>query len=219
MTRALLFDLDGTLLESDPLHTQAFVELFAEHEREIDASFYNERILGRLNAEIFGEFFPDADGPAMAEAKEAAFRVLLGTSAPPMPGLLDLMKRARAAGLPMAVVTNAPRMNAEFMLSAIGCADAFDTLVISDECGAGKPNPAPYLEGLRRLGARAEDALAFEDSPSGIRAAVAAGITTLGIRSTLDDAALRAAGATLSIADFTDPALDPLFERLTGATA
>jgi HAD superfamily hydrolase (TIGR01509 family) len=219
MTRALLFDLDGTLLASDPLHTRAFVELFAAHGRAIDAEFYTTRIHGRLNAEIFAEFFPGTDGAAMADAKEAAFRDLLGDSAPPMPGLPGLLNRARRDGIALAVVTNAPRVNAEFMLRAIGCAAAFDTVVVADDCAAGKPDPAPYLEALRRLGARPGHALAFEDSPSGIRAAVAAGVATLGIRSTLDDAALRAAGASLSLADFTDPALEPLLDRLTGAAA
>ncbi|WP_424970306.1 HAD family hydrolase [Dinoroseobacter sp. S76] len=219
MITALLFDLDGTLLASDPLHAQAFVDQFAEHGREIDEAFYNTRIHGRLNAEIFAEFFPDEDGEAMAEEKEAAFRVLLGPDSPPMPGLVALLDRADQAGWAKAVVTNAPRINAEFMLSSIGVAHRFDTLVVSDECAAGKPDPAPYLEGLRRVGATAETAIAFEDSPSGIRAAAAAGILTLGIRSTLDDATLRGAGATATFSDFTDPALGPLLDRQSGAAA
>ncbi|WP_424967654.1 HAD family hydrolase [Dinoroseobacter sp. S375] len=219
MIQALLFDLDGTLLASDPLHARAFMDQFAAHGREIDEAFYNTRIHGRLNAEIFAEFFPSADGAAMAEEKEAAFRDLLGHDAPPMPGLLALLDRADRAGWAKAVVTNAPRVNAEFMLSSIGVAARFDTLVVSDECSAGKPDPAPYLEGLRRVGAQPDTALAFEDSPSGIRAAVAAGIPTLGLRSTLDDATLRAAGATATLADFTDPALGPLLDRQSGAAA
>lgn len=219
MIRALLFDLDGTLLASDPLHARAFVTLFAEHGRTIDDAFYNSRIHGRLNAEIFAEFFPDEDGEALAEAKEAAFRALLGPSAPPMPGLRALLDRAEAADWATAVVTNAPRVNAEFMLNAIGLADRFDTLVVSDECHAGKPDPAPYLEALRRLNCPSECAVAFEDSPSGIRAAVAAGVRTFGIRSSLSDAALRDAGATASFSDFSDPALGPLLDRQSGAAA
>lgn len=217
MIHALLFDLDGTLLASDPLHAEAFIALFAEHGRTIDTAFYNARIHGRLNAEIFAEFFPDADGAAMAEAKEAAFRDLLGPSASPMPGLTALLDRADAQGWRTAVVTNAPRINAEFMLKAIGLADRFDTVVVSDECAAGKPDPAPYREALRRLDCAPRAARAFEDSPSGIRSAVAAGITTLGLRSSLPDIALRAAGAAASLADFTDPALEPYLQRQSGA--
>ncbi len=77
-------------------------------------------------------------------------------------------------------------------------------LVIGDELDRGKPDPLPYLTGLSRLGSVRERALAFEDSRSGVQAASAAGIETIGLRTGLDDATLRAAGAAATIADFTD---------------
>jgi beta-phosphoglucomutase-like phosphatase (HAD superfamily) len=90
-------------------------------------------------------------------------------------------------------------------------------LVIGDELAAGKPDPLPYLTGLQRLGGEAARAVAFEDSLSGIRAASAAGIFTFGMRTALEDDALRGAGASAVIADFSDPALHAhLAERLAG---
>ena len=138
-----------------------------------------------------------------------------------LPGIsgLELVRRARAQGWHLALVTNAMRKNAEAMLAAIGLSDAFACIVIGEECARGKPDPDPYLEAMRQLGVTPDESIAFEDSPSGIRAAVAAGIHTLGIRSTLDDAALRAAGAAATLADFTDPALATHLARLEGARA
>ena len=82
-----------------------------------------------------------------------------------------------------------------------------------------KPDPEPYLEGLRRLGADAATSIAFEDSPTGIRSAVGAGLKTIGIRSMLDHDALRAAGASDSIENFADPALLQHIEQLKGQAA
>ncbi|MEO8684986.1 MAG: HAD family hydrolase, partial [Devosia sp.] len=78
---------------------------------------------------------------------------------------------------------------------------------IGEELAHGKPHPLPYLEGLRLLGARPELSVAFEDSRTGVTSATAAGIATIGMRTSLDDAQLRAAGARLTAADYTDTAL------------
>ncbi|MCX7889997.1 MAG: HAD family phosphatase [Rhodobacteraceae bacterium] len=219
MRRAFLFDLDGTLIDSDPLHFPVFAAMFAERGRQIDHAFYMARIHGRLNAHSFGEAFPGADTAALSDEKEARFRARLGASHPPMPGLPALLGRARRAGLKLAVVTNAPRANAAAMLAATGLDGAFDSVVLAEDCAAGKPDPAPYLEALRRLGVAPHAAVAFEDSPSGLAAAVAAGIHAVGVRSGLTDAALRAAGAAMTIEDFNDPALDALFARQKGHAA
>lgn len=214
---ALLFDLDGTLIDTDHLHFAVFRDLLAEAGHAIDQRFYLEEIHGQMNAAIFARLMPGTDPEVMSDRKEAAFRDRLAGSVPPMAGAPDLLAQARARGWGLAVVTNAPRANAAAMLSAIGLADAFDTLVIGEECTAGKPDPAPYATAMARLGVTPADCIAFEDSPSGIRSSRAAGALTIGIRSALDDAALRAAGAHASLADFTDPALPPLLAGLRAA--
>ena len=136
-----------------------------------------------------------------------------------MPGVIDFLGRARDAGLHLAVVTNAQRANAEAMLEAIGARAYFEVVVSGEETPRGKPHPDPYLEAMALLDAAPEDCVAFEDSPSGIRSAHASGAMTVGLRSSLDDAALRALGADMSIQDFTDPALEEIFLRLKGVTA
>ena len=210
---ALLFDLDGTLLDTDPLHFAIFRELFADRGLDIDHRYYLDHIHGRLNADLFGHAFPGEDPDVLSELKEAIFRDRLGASYPPMPGAEDLLARAREAGWHTAVVTNAPRANAEAMLGAIGLTAAFDLVVVGEECARGKPFPDPYATAIDRLGSRPDLAVAFEDSPSGLASARGAGAFVVGLRSTLDDAALRDAGAHVSIQDYTDPVLDEVLAR------
>jgi HAD superfamily hydrolase (TIGR01509 family) len=206
---ALLFDLDGTLLDTDALHFQAWNQVLARYGRSIPLEFYRRHIMGAANEAIMAALFPElATGMAMREieAKEEAFRLSLG-KVEPMAGLQRLLVWAEARHLPTAVVTNAPRANALLMLAAIGLAERFDALVIGDELAHGKPHPLPYLTGLEKLGAAPDMALAFEDSLSGVRAAAGAEIITFGMLGAFDEATLRANGAAHVIRDFADPTL------------
>ena len=216
---ALLFDLDGTLLQSDPIHIEVYIALMAEHGMQIDEAFYMTHVHGRMNVDVFAEFLPDlADKQALSDEKEARFRAALPRPYPAMPGAAALLDRAQAEGWPVAVVTNAPMDNAEAMLGAIGLRDRFGVVVSGEECPRGKPFPDPYLAAMAQLGVAPVACIAFEDSPSGVRAARAAGLLTIGLRSALSDAALRAAGAQVTIQDFNDPALADVLPRQTGVS-
>jgi HAD superfamily hydrolase (TIGR01509 family) len=206
---ALLFDLDGTLVHTDPVHFRAWREVLDRHGVAIDEAGYARRISGRHNPEIVADLLPSLDAAgrqALIDEKEARFRDLAGRMSP-LSGARELARRAHAAGMGTAVVTNAPRVNADFMLRALELDDAFDTVVLGDDLAAAKPDPAPYLEALRRLDCPPAEALAFEDSPSGVRSARAAGVAVVGLATTQRPEALRAEGAELVIADFDDPRL------------
>lgn len=216
---ALLFDLDGTMLNTDPIHIAVFAEMMKPKGLDVDEAFYMAHVHGRLNTDIFAEFLPDEPDPqALSDAKEAEFRRRLPRPFPAMTGLDALLNQADRMGLKMAVVTNANRLNAEAMLQAIGQRTRFDVLVIGEECARGKPHPEPYATAMQRLGVAPARALAFEDSPSGIHSARAAGATVVGIRSSADHETLRAAGAHVTLSDFTDPLLAPLIGHPEGAT-
>ena len=107
----------------------------------------------------------------------------------------------------IALVTNAPQENVEAILRSLGLRDSFDVVVLADDVEAVKPDPAPYRAALKKLGVPAEEALAFEDSVSGISSSAAAGIPTVGIASTQDPEKLIGAGAFMTAKDFTDPDL------------
>jgi HAD superfamily hydrolase (TIGR01509 family) len=129
----------------------------------------------------------------------------MGASATPTRGAAELLAYAEARGLPRAVVTNAPRANAEKALAALGLAKSLPLLVIGGELARSKPDPLPYLTALELIGASAEKAVAFEDSLSGVQAAVAAGLAVVGITTGLSAERLLAAGAVFAVEDFRDP--------------
>lgn len=200
----LLFDLDGTLIDSDPVHRASWVEILAPYGIEVDETFYRERFSGRHNPELIAELLPDLDAEAraaMSDRKEAMFRALAHT-VPPVRGVLRFVRDARARGQKLAVVTNAPRRNAVAVLTAIGLVDVWDAIVVSEDLAAGKPDPTPYRAALEALCIAAPRALAFEDSTTGIRSAVGAGIHCIGLATTMTVQALRDCGAAQVIADF-----------------
>ena len=207
---ALLFDIDGTLVDTDRLHLEAFNQIFGPLGYSFDHARFKAELQGFAMASIMERFLsahPPARQREIMEEKEATFRRLAQAGLEPMPGLIALLDEAAASGLPLVAVTNAPRQNAELMLGALGIRDRFKTVILGDELKHGKPHPLPYLEGLRYLDARPEFSVAFEDSASGVTSASSAGILTVGLRTSLTDSELRSAGAKATAADYTDPAL------------
>jgi beta-phosphoglucomutase len=218
---ALLFDLDGTLVDTDDLHFKAFGALLAERGAPFSREDYRDRVMGRPNTAIMAEFFPGEEHrhAEIADAKEATFRAMLDARVEPVAGAATLITWAEAEGAGIAVVTNAPRANAEAMLKATGLADRIETLVIGEECARPKPDPLPYREAMARLGVTPARAVAFEDSPSGLRAARASGAHVVGLSTGLPQARLLEAGAHRVIADFTDPALMGVLQSLKARAA
>ena len=214
MYRALLFDLDGTLAETDSLHLPTWVDALEPYGVEVDEAFYRDEISGRSTAEIVRELLPeltDEQGRSIGDAKEASFRER-ASELEPLPGLVDFVERGRKRGMRIALVTNAPEENVKMILLALKLRDFFDTVVLADEVEAVKPDPAPYRAALEKTGVPAEEALALEDSISGISSSVAAGIPTVGIASSQEPQKLLVAGAFMTAQDFTDPQLRTLID-------
>ena len=216
---AVLFDIDGTLVNSDPIHFQVFQEILLKEEGfnnnvPIDEAFFRQWISGRSNSLITADFFPEWSierREVWSKRKEFRFREVaqLSMKERQMPGLDRIREWIDLNGLGKAAVTNAPRENAEAMLSAIGYDEWFgkECLVIGDECERPKPDPCPYLTACKRLEVKPDDCIVFEDSPSGARAGVAAGAFVVGILSGQKEATLKEAGCSMIINDFQDERL------------
>ncbi len=214
MKTALLFDLDGTLVDSDPEHLAAFQRVFAPHGIKLDHSEYAANIMGASNELIASRYLSHlslVEQAAALDAKEAAYRDGL-VALEPILGALALLDYADRRGIKRAVVTNAPRANAEKVLAALGIEGRLPIVVIGAELARSKPDPLPYLTALERTGALAANSLAFEDSLSGVRAAAAAGLAVVGMTTTLDTRTLIEAGATFAARNFTDPRIFELIE-------
>jgi HAD superfamily hydrolase (TIGR01509 family) len=212
--KALLFDLDGTLADTTAVHYETWVEVLEPYGYNVTWDFYRDRISGRLTPEVVADLFPnlsDEEAQEMAEKKEAQFREQAG-SLEPLPGLLDLVEKGRERGMGIALVTNAPKENVFAVLNILGLGDAFEPVVIAEELGVGKPDPGPYQAALEALSISADEAVAFEDSPSGIASSVDAGIPTVGIASVHDPEDLEELGVDLVARDFADPKLETFID-------
>ncbi|MDB9529785.1 HAD-IA family hydrolase [Oscillatoria sp. CS-180] len=210
MLQAVIFDLDGTLADTDPVHLEVWRDILEPHGYTIDETFFKEKISGRLNEHLIEELLPQlsqAEGEQLAIDKEAKFRSLAATRLQRMPGFNQLYDWIKGQALKTAVVTNAPRANAEFVLNVLDLETAFDLVLIAGELPRSKPDPLPYQTALEQLGIVPATAVVFEDSKTGIQSAVAAQIPTIGVASSHKPDVLYSYGASLVIDEFADERL------------
>ncbi|KAF5477705.1 hypothetical protein F2P56_004322 [Juglans regia] len=218
--QAVLFDVDGTLCDSDPLHYYAFREMLQEIGFNggvpIPEEFFVENIAGRHNDDIAALLFPDdvQRGLKFVDDKEAMFRRLAEEQLKPVDGLYKVKKWIEDRGLKRAAVTNAPRPNAELMISKLGLSDFFDALIIGGECKHAKPYPDPYLKALEILNVSKDHTFVFEDSVSGIKAGVAAGMPVVGLTTRNPEHSLLEAKPAFLVKDYEDPKLWAALEEL-----
>lgn len=211
----LLFDLDGTLALTNGWHEVAWREVLEQHGVSLTAEGYATEISGRSNVEIVGRLLPHLQGPEAAAVwndKELRFRrgaTGLGTLA----GLRELVSWAVAQRARLGIVTNAPRANARHILLDLGIADAFDCVIAVEDVVNPKPHAEPYQLAAERLGLSATRCVAFEDSPSGVKAGAAAGMVVIAVRTGHSTEELTAAGATVVVDDFTAPRVRETLER------
>src|SRR3984893_2763852 len=208
--KALLFDIDGTLADTDALHLEAFNLVLGIRGHVFDHGRFTRELQGFSNASISERFLANelpSRQVAIMEEKEAAFRNLVSGQIKPTTGLMTFLALADQASIPMVAVTNAPRLNAEMLLSGLGIMHRFKAVVIGDELPHRKPHPMPYLEGLRAVNAAPHLSVAFEDSRTGIKSASAARIATVGIRTSLSHADMVDAGALMTAKTYDDPEL------------
>jgi beta-phosphoglucomutase len=216
MLTAILFDLDGTIVNTDPIHYEAWRDMLLNYGMDIDESFYKSRISGGTNEKILQDILPQlspVERSKFAEDKEALFRER-AENLQPLSGFTELIQWTEKHQRRRALVTNAPKLNAYFMLKVLGIKELFEIVILGEECIAGKPDPAPYKAALSKLGISAEQAITLEDSPSGITSSVGAGIRTIGIASTHDPKKLCEVGAFMAVPDFTDLQLWTLLNSL-----
>ncbi|XP_047175088.1 haloacid dehalogenase-like hydrolase domain-containing protein Sgpp isoform X4 [Vigna umbellata] len=165
---AVLFDVDGTLCDSDPLHYEALREMLLKIGFNggvpITEEFFVEKFSGKNNVDTALVAFPDdlEQGLKFVQEKEAMFQRLAREQLKPVKGLDKMRTWVEKRGLKRAAVTNSPRVNAELMISKLGLSDFFDVLIIGDECERGKPHPDPYLKALEVLKASKDHAFVFE---------------------------------------------------------
>jgi beta-phosphoglucomutase len=206
--RAVLFDLDGTLVDNMAYHVEAWIETG----RTLGCELTREQIMGdfagRRNDEILpiiaGRALSAAELDALASEKEARYRALYASHLALMPGAAALLDRLAERKIACGIASAAPRANREFVLNGLALWTRMAVVVGAEEVARGKPAPDLFVEAARRLGTAAQDTLVFEDARLGVQAARAAGMRVCGITSGEPSAVLLAAGALATSASFLD---------------
>ena len=184
---ALIFDMDGVIVDSNPVHTESWRQFNSRYGVETTDAMI-ERMYGRRNDEIVRDFFgPELSAKELAargRAKEALFREMIADRIEEIlvPGLRTFLEELR--DLPMAVASNAEPENVDFLLDRAGLRRYFRAVVHGGLVRRPKPYPDIYFLAAQLLGVPARDCVVFEDSPSGAAAAAAAGMEVIGIRTT-----------------------------------
>jgi len=202
---AVLLDLDGTLVDSEPMQRAAFHSYFRSRGWDVPDDVVRE-FMGRRGHESFALI----DGPWRGEDPVALTEGVIAhvdpRTTPPVavPGAAGAIRGWRAAGTPVCLVTSAFRMWAEQALELLGVADLGLRLVTAEDTPVGKPDPAPFRLGAERLGVAPADCLAAEDSVAGLTAARGAGVGfAVGVTTSLPAEVLLAAGADAAVPDLT----------------
>jgi beta-phosphoglucomutase len=186
--KAVIFDLDGTLVNNMPWHVQAFDAFVERHGLPPMDMAMRERTDGKRNREIFpilfGRDLTPIEIERLEEEKEGMYREVSRGRLRPMNGLVVLLDRLDAHGIPSGVATSGPRKNVEHTLGELGLADRFRAIARGDQVEQGKPAPDVFLHAARLLGADPLDCLAFEDAPLGVAAARNAGMHCVALTST-----------------------------------
>ena len=202
---AFIFDLDGVVVDSMPVHTLAWQRYLAE--LGIAGNQVERRMHGRRNDEIVRDFLgPDVHPEAVFEhgaAKERLFREMIGSQLGErmVPGVVEFLERSQPT--PIALATNAEPANVDFVLNGAAIRSFFSVIVDGTQVTHAKPAPDVYLRAAQLLGVVPANCIVFEDSPVGVAAARAAGMRVVGV---LTHEPLER--VDYSITDFRDSGLD-----------
>ena len=209
--RGVLWDLDGTLVDSGDYHWQSWRAVMGALGVDVTQALF-QATFGQKNDRILrGWLGPDASTDLIrrtGDAKEAEYRrIARARGLTALPGARDWVSRLRASGWRQAIASSAPRENIDVMLELIGLAGAFDAIVAAEDVTLGKPDPQVFRVAAERLGVAPDRAIVVEDAAVGLEAARRAGMPSIGVSPTAD---LQADRFVRSLADLPPDAFEDL---------
>lgn len=208
---ALLFDMDGVIVDSNPAHKIALQKFARQHGYDLDEQQLREKIYGRTNKEWITNLFgvlPADTLQQYAHEKEAMYREIYKDDIQPVKGLVAFLDMLEANNIAKAIGTSAPRVNVDFSLSSTNLQNYFSIILDDTFVTHGKPDPEIYIKCAAAVGLPSAQCIVVEDSLSGVTAGKRAGSKVIGITTTHTKEEL--SEADLIINDFDELTLEKL---------
>lgn len=213
-TRAMVFDMDGVLVNSHPAHHAAWREFLHSTGTQVSEHELAFILEGRTRSEILRHFLgdlPDEELQRHGKRKDEIFRAIEHQIAP-VSGVLEFVEELTRRGIACAVATSASEIRTSSTIERMGLGGYFQAIITAGDVSAGKPDPAVYRLACERMNIYPQNALAFDDSRAGVQAAIFAGLRCIGVAPNGYSRQLLDAGAERVISDFTELVLDSLLQ-------
>jgi HAD superfamily hydrolase (TIGR01509 family) len=208
--RGVIFDLDGVLINSEPLHCRAFQETLRSYGVTVTDQDYYTRYIVYSDREVLERLLPDPGAlEGAVAAKERRYWELVEAGVPPFPDGLALL--AKTDGWRVGLATGSIRREAEMALRSLGIRQRFSAIVAREDCRKGKPDPEPFLRAAEGLRLPPRQCVAIEDTPGGVQAAKAAGMLSVAVTHSCSPA--RLSEADLVVDDLGTVDLEGLLAR------
>jgi len=213
--KAVLWDMDGVIADSNSFHFAAWQETFAKRGINFTKEDFT-KLFGTRNdfiiRKVLGKGLPEKDIEPIVQEKEASFRQKAKGNIKPLPGVMKLLNTIKKGNFKLALVSSAPKENIDLLSSELKLEEYFNSIVSGREVPQSKPNPQIYLLAAERLGTQPENCIVIEDSPPGVKAAKAAGMRCLAVANTHSKEELK--GADKVVNSLEDMDLITLIQRV-----
>ena len=208
MVKAIVFDFDGVVVDTEPLHYRAFVAAMSDHSVEFDYDHYQKHYIGYDDRDGFAAICKDhqidmSSGRlrSLIDLKAEAFESMVVSGLDPLPGVVSLIRSASGV-MPVAICSGALKRDIDAVLSTLeggSLTRLFQTIVTADDVARSKPDPESYRLAVSQLSLDPDQCVAIEDTPAGLQSARDAGLKTIAVATTHEQAKL--AGLADHVAD------------------
>jgi haloacid dehalogenase superfamily, subfamily IA, variant 3 with third motif having DD or ED/haloacid dehalogenase superfamily, subfamily IA, variant 1 with third motif having Dx(3-4)D or Dx(3-4)E len=214
-TKAIIFDMDGTLVDNIPFHKEAWLSFLRKYNIILNPDQFEAQNHGNIEEMIrrfFGEELSDEEVIRLGQEKEQTYRDLYKNHLKEVSGLTDLLHRMKKQNIIAALATMGDTPNIDFILDSLNIRSFFDYITGGHEISRGKPDSEIFDLSLAKMNLKCEDCLVIEDSIGGVQSAQNAGIKVIGITTSYTSEILKTNGCFYTISNFKELNLDFCFQ-------